>query len=507
MVDSLYNFFKKNKRIIIFLLVLFTPVLAGMLYAYMQGVWIGDYYMPASFWNDELLYYKQIEGVLEYGFPQGFFGYDESNAQSLTFSAWSPVIMSLYVVFGKVFGWSYNTPMVCNILFISIGMAFFAYKAKLGYKQMGLLIGFSMLFIPLTRYMLSGMTDCEMVAVIMIYMGFYAATVSEKESGNFTTGNIVGMVICSIFLTLMRPYFLLLFIAPVCYEFKKSKIGAWVIGIIAGITMGAYAYIAGKFTATYFFPLIDTEWIEAIKYSPLGGIKNAVLLFFDGLQDIYEMCVNGIKYGQVAGGLWSLFIVLLIVIFVIAIRNKSLRICAFIMIALMGAVVMFYDINVGSRHLLPFIVIAVMLLIFNDYKIVSLGVLAVVIILFSTRMEAEPYTYLLPVYDEHRAETIEELQEKLENKIVVEKTEDYWDNTVIWLLYDETTLTWQNLYALPKGVGISVCTPDYVINFQDDLKARYIAVNVGQRIERLISEAGAQKLAEQDGVAFYKLRK
>ena len=127
--------------------------------------------------------------------------------------------------------------------------------------------------------------------------------------------------------------------------------------------------------------------------------------------------------------------------------------------------------------------------------------------LFTTRMEAEPYTYLLPVYDEHRAETIEELQEKLENKIVVEKTEDYWDNTVIWLLYDETTLTWQNLYALPKGVGISVCTPDYVINFQDDLKARYIAVNVGQRIERLISEAGAQKLAEQDGVAFYKLRK
>ena len=40
--------------------------------------------MPDSYWNDELLYYKQVEGILKSGVPGGVFGYPGHSSMKLT---------------------------------------------------------------------------------------------------------------------------------------------------------------------------------------------------------------------------------------------------------------------------------------------------------------------------------------------------------------------------------------------------------------------------------------
>ena len=54
------------------------PLLCCAITCAIHGYGIGDIYLPASDWNDELFYYKQVESMLEYGYPQGYFGFNES---------------------------------------------------------------------------------------------------------------------------------------------------------------------------------------------------------------------------------------------------------------------------------------------------------------------------------------------------------------------------------------------------------------------------------------------
>lgn len=92
-----------------------------------EGVRISQIYLPASQWNDEVVYYKWVEGVVEYGVPQGYFGYNENHANYLNFATWSPVLNIFWVIFGKVFGWSFISPIFCNILLISLAMFLFRF--------------------------------------------------------------------------------------------------------------------------------------------------------------------------------------------------------------------------------------------------------------------------------------------------------------------------------------------------------------------------------------------
>ena len=176
------------------------------------------------------------------------------------------------------------------------------------------------------------------------------------------------------------------------------------------------------------------------------------------------------------------------------------------MVALFGSIIMFYDIHVGSRHLMPFIFMVVLLLGCSKYQKICLGMLVVVILLFTCRLQTDEYNYKFPAYDKSRAETINRLQENISEEIALEKSEDYWNNTVIWLFRDETMLDWQKLYALPAGLGINLCMPDYITENIEDLKAKYIVVNTGEQIDLLFAQSQAKKIAEQSGLTIWQLR-
>ena len=69
------------------------PLLCCVVTCAAQGKAIWDVYLPNSEWNDELFYFKQVEGIVHFGYPQGYFGFNESHALRLSFAAWSPVLV------------------------------------------------------------------------------------------------------------------------------------------------------------------------------------------------------------------------------------------------------------------------------------------------------------------------------------------------------------------------------------------------------------------------------
>lgn len=92
------------------LLLALVPWICAWVYCLLRGRGLGDIYLPASPWNDELFYYKLTENVISYGYPQGYFGFNESHGLYLSFAAWSPVLLLFWVVWGLFFGCRRSRP-------------------------------------------------------------------------------------------------------------------------------------------------------------------------------------------------------------------------------------------------------------------------------------------------------------------------------------------------------------------------------------------------------------
>ena len=91
---------------------------------------VTDIYLPASSWSDEVVYSKQLSAVVEYGAPQGYFGFNESHADIGTFAAWGPAIFWLYAIPG-FFLRGQNAFLWCNLFFVAAGWLVFARAARL----------------------------------------------------------------------------------------------------------------------------------------------------------------------------------------------------------------------------------------------------------------------------------------------------------------------------------------------------------------------------------------
>lgn len=85
-----------------YMLLPILPLLAVAIFCLRYHQDLFSYYLPNSLWNDEVIYFKTIEGIKEFGIPQGYFGYNESHARMGTFGAWSPVIYLFDAMWGGV---------------------------------------------------------------------------------------------------------------------------------------------------------------------------------------------------------------------------------------------------------------------------------------------------------------------------------------------------------------------------------------------------------------------
>ncbi len=85
-----------------------------------------------------------------------------------------------------------------------------------------------------------------------------------------------------------------------------------------------------------------------------------------------------------------------------------------------------------------------------------------------------------------------------------------YDNTLIWVFidYDDTTQVvtdYSELFALPRGMGISCCYPDYVIENFDNVKSKYLITYSGGKVDILCCENEKEELARNRNVVLYRL--
>ncbi|MCM1100319.1 MAG: hypothetical protein NC079_03065 [Clostridium sp.] len=555
-LDGFWAWWKRDKRYVVLckaLLLALLPAVCCIVSAAAEGRNIGEVYLPGSEWNDELFYYKQVENMVRFGYPQGYFGFNESHGLKLSFAAWSPVLVLPWVVWGLLFGWNLMSPVLCNMALMMAAMFVFVWLVKPTWKQMGVLTFLFCLYTLFVRYILSGMPEIICISHLIV---FYGLAVSHGRREH--PGKLAGLFAIAGLLTLMRPYMLLFLLLPAYYWIsaarRRGRMWQGILGsaAVSGAFLVCYALLKHYFGAEYFAPLFFTDWITTFF---TAGFREGLLnflhtLYWKGL-DFCAYAIQGIRTGWTSGAFFVGYLVTMAVLIWQTVadgmrlrrsaaepgprevladpdsrkspagtgsrdRTDSLRAqfvaeahLALSFVGMLVALLLMYKLIEGSKHLLTFIAAGIFVVALMETRFFKKAVIlgAAFAYLYSY-MAVDAYDYQVPYLQKERQAQVEEWRVRFADSLELtrENTPNY-ENVVIWVFNEQNdsgeNMKWQLLYALPEGFGISCCKKEYVLENFDRLNSRYIVAQTGAETAARCETAGLRELARDEDIVLY----
>ncbi len=502
-----------------FLWLVFLPLLCCITYCLKTGNSIRDIYLPASQWNDEIIYYKEVEGMLHYGMPLGFFGYSENHALVGSLSVWSPVLLVPWYLWGLLFGWNMLSPFWCNIVLLMLAMGIFYLQVKPGWKQILWITIFYSVFLHFTRYALSAQVEVPVYALLIVCLGFIY---SLKKS--FSRKKLIGIYLICTILTLMRPYLVLLSCIPGYYLYRKNRKHAGTgIGIIL-LQLILYFAMTHYFCSPYLNgqSLVGFAWLKIFFEEGFkAGLKNFLYIFLSSWNTYMGYIGSSLAYGSSYAENAGIMFAVMFGIFSYKLYQAFCRkdkeallwngfwVAYFVIMFL--AVIYLFGIASGQKHTLCFAVLGLFILAIDGLevrKMAGLTLLMAYLFVFSTADGG--YAWGIPYVDINVQGELQKGEAALKDSIELTDTISY-DNTVVWVFYDVVDgqivhSNWQMLYALPPGMGINMCLLEEMLFDLSNVQSKYIFMPANGRIEEWCQEIGARKLAEYGGSVIYQLR-
>ncbi len=519
MTENKYvNWMKKHKRLLKALLMSLLPLVCCVVACALQGKTISQVYLPAGEWNDELFYFKQVEGIVHFGYPRGYFGFNESHALKASFAAWSPVLVFPWILWGLCFGWNLLSPIYCNIFLMMLAVFLFVWLTDADKKQLLILTILFASFTPITRYMLSGMPECICFSLVIIVLGL--SVNYQKKEKNWKLGVLLLMTAV---MTLMRPYLILFMLFPIYYLVRKKKWkGAGICGIVVIVTGGLYAAISHFFSAEYFTPLFDTTWVATFLHQGIfAGIKYVLWRLLHVGINFFELIGDGIKTDLFWGEYFGAFLVVMLIILLETVldfvkkRKKEQILHLYLSVCFVGmwvALLLMYKMKEGSKHLLTFTVAGIFAISLMETRFFKKAVLtAAVFAWLFVATPTDPYEHKIPFSTEELLEESSLWKEVFSKECVLEtKDVPNYENSMIWVFADmvegQSVITrYQMLYQLPEGFGISCCYADYVTENLTKLQSKYVAVTENGTVDQACKAGGYREIERHGGLVVYEL--
>ena len=120
---------------------------------------------------DEMFWYHQISAVVKSGRPLGFFGYNGGRAPIGTFGPWGVAVLLPYALFGKIFGWSFHSMTIANIVFLGAALVIFACLCSLTIKETAVVMAVYAFLLMNMRFSISNMAESLRWSMTIVLLG------------------------------------------------------------------------------------------------------------------------------------------------------------------------------------------------------------------------------------------------------------------------------------------------------------------------------------------------
>lgn len=512
------------------LIFLFSIVISGFFIS-IQGMAEGNsllnLYLPAGIENDELGYYLQVSAMLETGTPPGYFGYNGTHANYLTFAAWGPLVLLPYYLWALLFGWHLQAPFLCNVAMIILSSGIFLRLARPNLKQITLLILFTQGFYVYNRYIFSGMIEAIYFSALWILAGtiFYLQNAThssqEPEDQNTTvqkknTAIFFLQIITICWLTLLRPYYAICLLFPLAYlvqNKKKKREYLWILPILLAFVVNFWisANLCSPYPIPSSFAILGDD---VAQHGLFQTVLSLIFSIFSSFERILSFSSENFQRFQGSVYLIALDqIVLFFLMIVYAVRRKQLKLLlpeflfTLISVAIILATATLYRLDPGSRGVISLILL--MGIGFSMSKIPKVGVLNLILLfVFSALTLPTPLLYETPETEAmalHYTETFVEILGTADHP-------NLWDNTICFLHLDKLEANnsyyhtdYVPMFFLPAGFATNTHLYGPITDF-DAIPCKWLVMTPYGQSEINIQAWGGQEAYRDENIVLYQLR-
>lgn len=427
-------------------------------------------FLPVSSWSDEVIYSKQLAAAVQYGAPQGYFGFNESHADIGTYAAWGPAVFLVYALPGLVLR-GQNAFLWCNLLFITLGWTFFARAARLDWKRQAL---FAVLLAALNapiRYVFSAMQEPLHYALVLAVLG--CGILARRDKSRAAWAALC--VLCAV-ATLVRPYEAVLWLYPLALAWPDRRRTA--ICVAGGaVSLGGTLVLMSKFYAPYFFTNVDTGALqEAAHGQLLEAAKDMARKLLGALQTVGQTMQSDLAART--GGHYLLFFLLLAVTLGCLIwdvahkRPVFWKGCAAVTAGVVFlALMLMYRPGEGSRHTLVLDVLLLASLLVEDVRpAAAMAAVSVVLVALGVLNLADGFA--VPRYSADWDSAVQQVETALTASQADVTSADPWDHTVAYAFGDPVHCGL--LYGVPDGMGIQFDEAAYLTDPAYEIHSRYV---------------------------------
>ena len=504
---------KKDRSILLWILVIASPLIAGWILGLVSGT--NPLRLDAwnTGWNDENGYFRVIRTLRFYGMPRGLTGFNEITSGKIPYGPYNIFTYIPYFLLSFITGCdSHNFVYICNIIMAVAANLIFVALVRPGKKNSFLLALYFLTQLIVARYTWSGMAEACYHFYIVVFMGLVIWYLKNAEaSGAKKALALLFMVLLTFFFSVMRPYFVPLFLIPIyLLIFRNSKIKEFPRFFFALVMMAA---MAGSLILMYYFMGFIAEYFEvapAMKLAQIvrsGQIGDIIGSLVQANRDSVYSAIGLVKEYRWAGGVAFLFYFEWILLFLEYIyslfsRKKDGSAAVLFLLLLSGAMIyeatiMLYKAYQLHRMLLA-ITIAYSLFLIEFGSVLSWINSAAVIACVVFYIVMKPAAFALPQVNEASisAKQLEKYKSELISAMPVSEVPEnglldapasldpYWENTIAKITEDEKI---QLSYVIPDYLSLNFCSDKYMKQCikNKGFSSRYIMVKSGTELDEL----------------------
>lgn len=459
-------------------------------------------WLPTSIYNDEVMYNRQVAGILAGGQPSGYFGYNETHAEVGRFGAWGPIVIYLYAIPAVLFGTGVNTMFWCNIFFAVTGWTVFVCGTRLPWKkQVAFALGMVCLWLPL-RLIFSGMSEPVQYFFVLVILGASVALQRQFRAGWFWV-----LAIACALTTITRAYTALLWGFPIVILWKKHR--RWAVASIGMgmVSLAGYLSVTNLLNSPYFSGGdVDFTALEMLfRGNAVQAVQYEIQRVSEELSTLWQEYLWPTLMGnpQDQGCALLTTVVLSVLILLCTIydtvhkRPVVFKVCALFcttvcVVALLGL----YTVGTLHRHCSLLNILLLAVLVYENAYSVLMCLPLVPLLLVNACY------HTLPTYRADIDAQIQTARAALTESWQARDSEGPWDSTLAYAYADGVFHGF--LYAVPDGMGIQFDMNTYIADETQPIYSRYAMVNHGTDAEARLLAEGWQQLVSTEKLVVYE---
>lgn len=489
-----------NKRINVILCLIFI-ILPFIIAALGLKLLNSNYSVFKSFpyYSDEWGYYKQVEAMINYGKPLGYWGYNSGHATWGTMGPHGYALLVPYCIMGMLFGLHLNSITIYNIILLCMANLCFVILTRPDDRQLIRLSVVNFLLFIKFQYSISSMTEPLKFSLAIILAGMFYKLRFHKSS------KIFKFVIVPLFIVYCSHAYLIFSVFVPIYLFLiLTKMGQFIRVLVALAVTLVFVFFTYCIWTNISAPYvgggaINNTFGEILQSPIIGGLS----LLRDTLVNVVKSTFFHTGMTEYFSWFFSLwwFLILSIAGHLLyrALRKDNCFIDMICIYTLVSFLVLHFFFGIGEiswtllRGLNNALCIVFYLLCLHENVIIPAWG-GVIICLVGIHINFATWTEVITkerFYDKEFIEEVEKEREDFQKIFVLtESMEEPWNNTLS-IYYESGYNGHKFVFALPKGIGINT-----MMDEDASLKSKYVMISRGNSIER---EQDLKKRIELEG--------